>query len=590
MTAPGMPPVRASAAKRYGPLVAILVGIVVVAVVATTMGKKDDSTATSGSSSTTVAGSAAASATPLTWDEAKAQGRTDAVTWVDNCDKTTGRIMMPSVYAPPCVEKPTGANGGATAPGVTAEEIVVVVYVASQNGDLLSRFTSNLDDEALVQETGQKYIEMLSDLFETYGRKLRIERFNAQGAWNDPVAAQADAKDVIEKFHPFASIGGPALTGAYAEELVKNDVMCLNCGISNPDSFYQDNAPYIWGPLPTAEEFLVNVGDYVTNRLNGRPAEFAGGDLKGKTRKFGVVHFEQDPPVFKSVEEITAKCGADRGWKSEVTETYLFDIGKMAERATSIIAKMKEAGVTTIIFLGDPIMPINLTQQATAQDYFPEWMVTGTVLTDTTVLGRMYDPKQWEHAFGLSNLALRVPREENEPWRLHEWYYGTPPAAVNTNAIIYPPLFQLLLGVHMAGPNLSAETFKAGMFKYPQSGGNPVAAHVSYGDHGYYKMIDPETCEQGLVRPDYLGTDDMVEIFWDPTAEGPDEQGKTDKPGMWRYANGGKRYLPGQMPNSPPDAFQTSGSVTMLEEIPADLQPPSYPPPAGAPAASGGGS
>ena len=98
-----------------------------------------------------------------------------------------------------------------------------------------------------------------------------------------------------------------------------------------------------------------------------------------------------------------------RGWKAEVTETYLFDIGKMAERATTIIAKMKAAGVTTIVFLGDPIMPIYLTQQATAQNYFPEWIVTGTVLTDTTVLGRMYDQKQWAHAFGLSNLAVRAP-------------------------------------------------------------------------------------------------------------------------------------------------------------------------------------
>ena len=49
-------------------------------------------------------------------------------------------------------------------------------------------------------------------------------------------------------------------------------------------------------------------------------------------------------------------------------------------------------------------MPIYLTQAATAQGYFPEWLVSGTVLTDSTVMGRQYDQRQWAHAFGLSVL------------------------------------------------------------------------------------------------------------------------------------------------------------------------------------------
>jgi hypothetical protein len=58
------------------------------------------------------------------------------------------------------------------------------------------------------------------------------------------------------------------------------------------------------------------------------------------------------------------------------------------------------------VFLGDPIMPIYLTKAATDQNYFPEWIITGTVLTDTTVFGRLYDQKQWAHAFGISSLPL----------------------------------------------------------------------------------------------------------------------------------------------------------------------------------------
>ena len=60
-------------------------------------------------------------------------------------------------------------------------------------------------------------------------------------------------------------------------------------------------------------------------------------------------------------------------------------------------------------------MPIYLTKAATEQNYFPEWVITGTVLTDTTALGRLYDQKQWAHAFGLSSLPVRIPKEQSRP-------------------------------------------------------------------------------------------------------------------------------------------------------------------------------
>jgi hypothetical protein len=68
--------------------------------------------------------------------------------------------------------------------------------------------------------------------------------------------------------------------------------------------------------------------------------------------------------------------------------------------------------VTTVVFLGDPVMPIYLTKAATDQNYYPEWIITGTVLTDSTALGRNYDQTQWAHAFGISSLPLRLPPEQ----------------------------------------------------------------------------------------------------------------------------------------------------------------------------------
>lgn len=577
----GNQPNGSSPLKKYGPLIGIVVVLAVIAGAVVLLGGKNSSDTTAGGSGGSTAPTGNGSDAPITYEKAKAQGKEGSIEWVENCDPATGRIKMPSVYAPACVPKAPADNGGATGNGVTADKITIVNYIPPDNNDILSKFTANLDPKEKVAETGAKYAEMFSKLFQTYGRKVEIVNFDATGAPNDPIAAQADAVNVAENLKPFASLGGPVLTPAYAEELARRQILCLGCGISLPDQFYQDHAPYIWGAQATPEEFLVNLGDYITNRAVGRKASFAGDEnMKNQTRKFGVVHFEQDPPVFSGLAEQVKACGSQRGWQAEVTETYTFDIGKMPERATTIIAKMKAAGVTSIVFLGDPIMPISLTQQATAQEYFPEWIVTGTVLTDTTVLGRFYDQKQWAHAFGISSLAARIPREKSEPWRIHQWFFGTTPAAENTNALIYVPLQQIFLGIHMAGPKLNAETFKQGMFNVPQSGGGTTNPHVSYGDHGYFKLADPGTCTSDRPRPDYLGVDDVTEIWWDVNADGPDEQGKTDKKGMWRYANNGKRYLPGTMPKTDVDAFKMENTVTIIENPPADEAPPDYPSPA----------
>ena len=55
------------------------------------------------------------------------------------------------------------------------------------------------------------------------------------------------------------------------------------------------------------------------------------------------------------------------------------------------------------------------------------------------------------------------------------------------------------------------------------------------------------------------------------------------------YANGGERYLPGEMPDTDSDAFREEGSVGLLPEIPEDERAPAYPPPPGSPAAEAGG-
>lgn len=563
MTPPtSTPPPRAPLAKRFGPLVAVLCALALVAVLAST--GRDGEQAGGGPDVTEPAGSTD-ERLPITWTEAGKAGTTDGLDWNEFCDPDTGRVAIPSVYAPPCVAPRPGVDGGATSPGVTATEITIVNYEYADD-DLAASLQAQLDPPEARRATNQKLTEMLEARFETWNRKVKVVEFKGTGS--DETSARADAVKVADEIGAFASINGPAQEGAYADELASRDVLCIGCGLSVSGTTYDRNAPYMWGNALTPEQFLPILGDYVLKRLLDRKASFAGDPaLRERTRVFGSVHFESDPPEFDQTAEIINEAGAKVGYKSAARLTYQLVIPELAEKARTIVSRLKEAGVTTVLFLGDPIMPIYLTKAATDQGYFPEWVITGTVLTDSTTFGRRYDQQQWAHAFGLSPLPAALPKEKREAWALHQWFYGEAPAATKTTGVLFPPVQLLMLGIHLAGPDLTPETFRDGLFAYPPSGGTPTSPRFSFGSPGL------------LDTTDYTTVDDMTEIWWDADAEGLDEQGEKGT-GMMRYTNGGARFRADEMEEGPPAAFREEESVLVYPEVPAADRPPSYPSPA----------
>lgn len=554
------PPPRPSWVARFGPLAVILVALGAVAFLSST-GTEEVTTAGPGAESTT--GSANAEL-PVYYQDAEEEGELDQYDFGDDCDPETGRIKVPSLYAPPCVAARPDVERTVDGQGVTDTEITVVAYVAADD-DLSASLNAQLDPPEASADTSNKIIEMFAQTYETWGREIKVVRMKGSGS--DETSARADAVKVAEEIKAFASIGGPGQEGAYAEELARRGVICVGCGLSLPDSALQRNAPFLWGNLQTPEQYLLNLGDFIIERLMGEKAEFAGSpEIRSQVRNFGVVHFEQDPPVFDGVEDQVRERGGARGYNPAVNLTYQLVIADLPEKARVLVDQLKKAKVTSVVFLGDPIMPIYLTKAATDQNYFPEWIITGTVLTDTTVFGRLYDQQQWAHAFGVSSLPTRLPQDKGESWRIYEWFYGEPPAASKTVAVINEPIRILMAGIHQAGPRLTPETFRDGLFAYPPSGGKPTNPRISWGDHGLFEA------------PDFNAVDDMQVIWWNAELEGPDEQGEKGK-GMMMSADGGKRYLPGEMPHTPANVFDPDGAVALYDELPADAVPPSYPSP-----------
>jgi hypothetical protein len=561
--------------KRYGPIALVVVIIVgIIAVVSIVNGGDDDSGVSAGGG-TTVAGTNAS--LPLTFQEAKAQGKEGDIKWGDGCNTETGRVKIPVSNAPPCVEPwdTSKDNGGATSQGVTKDEIIVAVY-KGQPDPLQQAIVEGAGadtDPAAINQTQVDYLKMFEAVSQMYGRTLKIETIEATGGPTDATAAQADAQKVID-MKAFAAIGGPGQTPAWFQELVAAKIICM-CGTAQPQSVIEKSAPYLWPLGSTPEQADEHFAELVGKQLVGKKAQYAGStELQNKTRVFGWVQAETETDQYKARNDAFDKELADK-YKGKVVarSTYLFDANNAANIATTVIARMKQAGVTTVLISTDPLIPKQITQEATKQNYFPEWVIGPSVLADTTIFGRTYDQQQWKHAFGLGLTVARTNRDLTDSFTSYKWFYGKD-VPVNSQDVYYPGPARLLLGISLAGPDLTPETYRDGMFRFPPISGQITAAHVSWGN----KLWPP-----GL-KPDYNDADDATAFWWDPTATGKDEAGNQGT-GMLANVDGGKRYLPGDWPTDPIPFFDKEGAVTVYDKQPAPDQQPDYPPWPGSPAA-----
>ena len=489
-----------------------------------------------------------------------------------DCDLATGRVRVPAFSAPPCVAAFSGNNGASTYQGVTKDKIVVVYY--QQQADpatdaaLTAAGANNSPEDRLA--TMKDYADYFNAHYETYGRRVEIVPFAGTGEPDDDAAAKADAVQIATDIKPFAVIGGATANAinSFVTEIASRRILCI-CTVSQPQELYEKYHPYVgYSALMGSTEGYIHRAEYVGKRLAGRNAVHAGSvPLTQKKRVFGLLYYETASNDYKSGVDFFERELAKYGVTLKVRLAYTGppDLAATQEQSRPFIQKMVNEGVTSVIFSGDPISPAIFTGEATRQNYFPEWILTGSALTDTTLFGRTYDQTQWRHAFGISFLVARGPEKETDAYRLHMWHHGREATAGNQYGVLYPLPWALFTGIHLAGPNLTPQSWFDGITRYPVTNrGKLTYQTVSIGKHGIWPFTD------------YLMYDDVTEIWWDASAQGPDELDNQGV-GMYRYVDQGKRYLPGAHPPSDPKAFVTANSVTLHNERPAqDGTPPTY--------------
>ncbi|MEA3055152.1 MAG: hypothetical protein QOD30_584, partial [Actinomycetota bacterium] len=457
-----------------------------------------------------------------------------------DCDKD-GRQKGITIYMPPCVQWEAGTdNGGSTYQGVTKDQVKVVRWLGQLDpatGAILQGAQLS-DGRPKIKQTFEAIRRYSNNHYQTYNREVVFIDMDAGGPSEDDAAMKADAVKIAKEIKPFAVVGGDPSAGipnVLARELAQLGVLCI-CTTSNSSQFYTELPPLIFGSLPTSTEYAANTAEYVAKKLWNKNAEFAGDEqlptqtFKKNKRKFGLIYLEgvrgKVDPEGKRAKDAFDREFAKYGMHFDKESAYIYDPGRNQQDVTSMIAQMKGAGITTIVSFWDPLYPILITKEATRQQYFPEWFITGSGLSDTTAAGRLYDQQQWRHAFGISPLWVTwtsVPKSTG----YREYKHGDPSGSQGEPGVlvnIYRAGIQTLFrGIHMAGPDLTNETFVRGELAYPPTGGQPRAPLVF------------------LTREFPTEIKDWVEVWYKSDEQGPDER---DQPGsgMVMKTSGGKRF------------------------------------------------
>jgi hypothetical protein len=372
-------------------------------------------------------------------------------------------------YSPPCIAF-AGSNGGATSKGVTSNSIVVSVRLTSDQsfGQTLAQLAG-----AQLRDTNADNVRTLQNLatyfnthFQFYGRKIVIKTFNGQGSLSAELLgqgqaqAQEDATTAAKQIGAFADMTSES--EPYSTALQQQGVLGFGDPYM-PGYWHQSHAPYDWSVATDGTDLATAIGNYAVQKLCGGSAAYAGGGLKGQPRKIAGIApanelYQVSATVFKQVMNAHG-CAVDN-------YSYTLDLGTESQQAENLVSQLKAKGYTTIICGCDPIFPVYLTGQESSQSYLPEFVEIGAALVDQDYVGQLYNQSAFSHAIGISPNEPAVPSTETLGYAAYKTVdpNSEPAFFVNT---IYEQFDMLAIGLEMAGPDLTPQTFQQGMFRYP---------------------------------------------------------------------------------------------------------------------------
>jgi hypothetical protein len=424
----------------------------------------------------------------------------------------TGSQVSGDPYAPPCISF-SGSNGGATTRGVSANQIVIS-YMNPTDGSVsidqeIESVTGSYNS-VIFPETYQDVLNTLQELvtyfnkhFQFYGRQIVLKVFNGQedSGGDSAGTVQADALNVADTIKPFAELNATSV--AYVNALTAQHVMNFSSVYAN-EALYQANAPYSWSAAPDCTEVAQDVGAVAAKDLVGQSTTWAGaGVTNGQPRKFAVVY--DDTPVLQSCAGAITGALSAAGQPATTTVAYSTNASVATATAQSTVQQLINDKITTVLCMCDPVGELLFAEDMQNDHYNPEWVEGGVAGEETDDIAQEMPQSVWSHtAVVTSEETLAGKYGSTIGYFAAKSQDPSGSLIVNEVDILYQRLYQLALGIELAGPNLTPQSFAQGMWNYKGGDGGYGPQTYVFGGTKYFSPIhqykiqwyDPSTVSQ----------------------------------------------------------------------------------------------
>ena len=486
--------------------------------------------------------------------------------------------------SPPCVPAFKGNNGGATYQGVTANRVTILFHFHYDQGTCGSGVgesnvcvppqgyydmdkPSDYDQFFLFQYLGawQYYF---NTHYQSYQRKVHFmvylsslpanqaQQYNNFNGWGTCSDGETDAALNYRDLHPFAVLDefySDAERACYRTYMVQHHVLVFGGQVVwLTQDFYKQFHGLVWEYSETMDRASQNYASWFCTRIAPYPSNFAGQGSNGKKRKFGIVYYDPgantagghtDIDWEKILEgDIKAQCGVTMADKATYPIYQAWSSsGTQSSRMLADMQRFQHEGITSVVMVGASGDDAN---QASSINYFPEWLIMGDDINDSSLFAAGMPSDEEAHSIALTQQPLQNADGQPVERACYEaitWAWPNIPR--DTLDISYACLYyyddlrQLFTGIQVAGPHLTPESMNEGFHAIPP--------HPSPGP-------DQPACF--YLPDDYTCFKDVTVEFWDPNAQPASQCGQTCNRsgsyanGCWRMWMGGARFLPGEWP------------------------------------------
>ena len=438
--------------------------------------------------------------------------------------------QVESIYAAPCAPAWQGDNGGETSKNVSRDEVRLGLYHSTDACEGATA-TEPPDNESAGHRTMRVLQDYVNQAFQTYERQIRLYCI-VNGTPESAVEADQDWRVFAASNIDFRG----------CRELIRRKIPVWCDPPTREDMLA--NRPYLWSWQMDRTRMQEFGAEYYCKKLKGKPAVHAGqsSGYRSTERKLGIIT-EMSAETGLTYEPMIPALRRECGMEKDEIEDFVYTARggeevDTAEIATAI-ARLRTEGVTTVVLNIKFLNSVATLQASDSAAYFPEWLIFSPYGLDINIIGNLHSQGQMTQMFGLSGWEWPRATQETDCYKA---YKSMDP---NNNpggpcGVLFDPLIQLVSGIQAAGPNLTPETFREGLFDI----GYRFYPKLSWAIGG------------GYSNTDFTYIDNVAEVWWDPDQPKPQD----GTPGAYRWVRCGERYAEGELPREDPRVFSDGGA------------------------------